>query len=480
MLALNFHINTLNLENKNLSFYDTIDVMSPASGTVLGYIPSISENQVQNVIQYSYKKFQSWGQYSYKRKSEFMHNWHDKILQNQEKLAFIISSETGKTISDSIAETQYAASFVKYYAEEISRLHGFNVHDQNYHGQVLYQPIGVCGIITPWNFPAAMITKKIAPAIIAGNTVILKPSEQAPYSSFALMELFYRSGFPEGIWQTITGDAEMISNEFMSSDIIRKISFTGSVKHGKSLIRKQQNALKSISLELGGNAPFIVCEDADIDLAIDHLLKAKLRNNGQACVAPNRIFLDTKIAKIFSNKLIEKLSHLKFGDIFDPNTDLGTVISPKAAYRLSNIMRNAVANSGNLIYKKTIENVNSNGYYFPTMVIDGVNPKMTAFREEIFGPIFALCKFDSNDDIVKLANQCDYGLAAYVFTNSLSKIQNFVQNLEFGIIAINDSVFTNPMIPFGGIKDSGLGKEGSQEGLKDYMIQKYVGFSQNS
>lgn len=469
---------------KNFSggkFFDTTDkinVFNPADGALIGKVPSCNLVDVKNSIEFAQNAFEKWKKLSGKERAKVLHKWYELILQNQEDLAAILTSEQGKPLSEARGEILYGAQFVEWFAEEAKRTYGDTIPAPKQNQKIITQlePVGVVAAITPWNFPSAMITRKAAAAIAAGCCVILKPSELTPFSALALAVLAKEAGIPDGVFNVITGDAQIIGAEFCSNKIIRKISFTGSTKIGKLLNKQCADDLKRVSLELGGSAPFIVFDDADLDKAISGLMHAKFRNGGQACTCVNRIFLHEKIHDQFVEKLIAEVKKLKLGNGLEGAPNIGPMISKAAVEKVMRLVEDALKNGAKCEIGGKI-NPQLGGQFFDPTVLTGVLHSMAIANEEIFGAVAAIQKFTFEEEVIKLANNTDYGLGSYLYTSDNARIWRICDALEFGMVAVNEPSFTTEVAPFGGIKHSGFGREGSHLGIAEFCHVKTLHWS---
>lgn len=407
-------------------------------------------------------------------RSNILVKWYDLVIENIDYLAEIITLESGKPLAESKGEVQYGANFIRWYAEKANRIDSriFDPNIQNTEGRVDYQPVGVVAAITPWNFPFAMITRKAAPAIAAGCSVILKPSELTPLAAFAARELFIDAGADENLLQVICGDSKIIGKEFQQSSIVRKITFTGSTRVGKLLMQQAADTVKKISLELGGNAPFIVFEGADLDKAIQGLLASKIRNAGQVCIAPNRIFVQNSIKKEFIAKLNQVIKELKQGNGLEQGVKVGPLINKAAVEKVQSHVNDALAKGAELVCGGKV-NLELGGNFFEPTILDNMQDGMVASCEETFGPIIAIFGFDSEDEVIQRSNNTKYGLASYFFSSDMNQIRRVRNALEYGMVGINSGVISCEKAPFGGIKQSGLGREGSDEGIYEFLEAKY-------
>lgn len=453
-------------------------VFNPANGEKIGEVPNLDILQIHQAVEDSYQGFCQFKKFNAKERSEILKNWHRLILENIEDLAQIMTLEQGKPLAESRSEISYGASFVEYFAEEAKRIKGENLTCAKNNQKIITakEPIGVVGAITPWNFPSAMITRKVAPAIAAGCSVILKPSELTPFSALALGVLAKQAGMPDGVLNIITGDAQKIGEEFCSNKKVRKISFTGSTRVGKLLASYGSQDLKKLSLELGGSAPFIICADADLNLALQGLIHAKFRNGGQACTCVNRIFIDEKIHDQFLEKFQKEVKKLNVGDGFDDKNNIGPMINEAAINKVERLVNDAIKKGAECeIGGKKIKDL-----FFEPTILSNINEKMDIAHEEIFGAVAAIQKFKSDDEVIEKANNTSYGLGSYLFTNDMNRIWKISDALEFGMVAVNEQSFATELAPFGGIKDSGFGREGSHLGIEEFLQIKAIHMSFNS
>ncbi len=448
-----------------------ITVTNPFDGTVVGYVPVISANEVNKLIDDSHRAYLKWRKTTAKERSALLKTWASLILQNVDDLAYIMTSEQGKTLVEAANEIRYAASFVEWFAEEGKRAYGDVIPTPAIDRRILAikEPVGVSAAITPWNFPSSMVTRKTAPALAAGCSIILKPSELTPFSSIALAVLAEQAGIPAGVFNVVTGNAEEIGNVFCTNKIVRKISFTGSTEVGKKLYANSAGDVKRISLELGGNAPFIVFADANIDMAIKAVVASRFRNSGQTCVCANRILVEQSIYEDFLEKLVAAVETIKSGSGFDSSTSIGPLISDKAVSKANSLIDDAVTKGAKVLLGGTHSRLS----YNPS-VVAGVTCEMRIFKEEIFAPIASVVTFKDEEEAIKLANDTNYGLAAYFFTEDYRRIIRVSEALEYGMIGINEGLISTEVAPFGGFKESGIGREGAHQGLEEYLETKYL------
>ncbi len=463
--------NWVNSDNNKI-----LPIINPFDFSRIASVPVLSQNQVNFAIESAKKAFDLWKNESTIKRSKYLMEWYKLIHENIDDLATIMVLEQGKPLQEAIGEIKYAAQYIEFYAEEAKRIYGDILPSPFKDAKVfvIKQPIGVVGIITPWNFPIAMMVRKIAPALATGCTVVVKPDEKAPLSAFAIMELAKRAKIPKGVINMVTGIPQEIGEIFTSNEIIKKISFTGSTKVGKLLYKACANQVKRITLELGGNAPFIVFDDADVDKAVEGLITAKFRNTGQTCVCANRIFVQQSIAKKFIKKLSKKVKNLKVGNGFD-NVDIGPLIDNYALDKVVNLLKNAKENGATIHQGGNTHELG--GTFFEPTIISDINPAMDIFNEEIFGPIVSIVSFETEEEVIQLANDTKYGLASYFYTNDMNKIWRVAEALEYGMVGVNRGAISSALVPFGGIKQSGIGREGSKYGLDDYLNIKYLAIS---
>lgn len=449
-----------------------VEVINPATDQVIATVPDLGISQVKLAIESAALAFAQWRHYLPKDRARILRRWYELILANQQDLVTILTAENGKPLADANREFNYAAPFVEWYAEEAKRIHG-DIYpvDRSQHMYLgVKEPIGVVAAITPWNFPYAMVTRKAAPALAAGCTIVLKPSEETPLSALALAKLAEEAGMPAGVFNVVTGYPKAIGEELTSNSLVRKVSFTGSTAIGKLLYSQCASTVKKMSLELGGNGPLIVCEDADLDLAVTGLIAGKTRNTGQACTTINRTYLHRSIAEEFTIKLIAQYQALKLGDGFDPQINQGPLINHKAVEKVERLVSNAVANGGQILYQSSRPAV---GSFYPLTIIKLPHDSLAISCEEIFGPVIALYEYEDLDQVIKQANATDYGLAAYFYTSNKQRIWQIAKQLDYGMIGINETILSNEFIPFGGVKQSGFGIEGSKYGIEEFLKIKY-------
>ncbi|WP_293864430.1 NAD-dependent succinate-semialdehyde dehydrogenase [Steroidobacter sp.] len=449
-------------------------VVNPANGQVIGTIPHCGAKEARTAIEAADKALADWRSRTAKARAQLLRKWFDLIMANQEDLAVLMTVEQGKPLVESRGEIAYAASFIEWFAEEGKRAYGDVIpsHGTDKRIVVLKQPIGVTAAITPWNFPTAMITRKVGPALAAGCTMVIKPSELTPYSALALCVLAERAGLPAGIISVVTGEAKAIGGEFTSNPLVRKLSFTGSTAVGKLLMSQCAGTVKKVSLELGGNAPFIVFDDADLEAAVNGAIASKYRNAGQTCVCANRIYVQSGIYDRFAARLAEKVSAMQIGNGLDQGTVIGPLIEEKAVAKVEEHVRDAVSKGAKVLVGG--KRVTDKGLFYVPTVLTGITVDMLAMREETFGPVAPLMKFETEAEVIKLANSTEFGLAAYFYSRDNARVWRVAEALETGIVGINEGIISTEVAPFGGVKESGIGREGSKYGLDDYLEIKYL------
>ena len=450
------------------------EVTNPANSERLGSLPNCGADETILAITAANEAQKIWAKTDVKERSSVLKNLHHLMLENQMDLATIITLEGGKPISESLGEIAYAASFFEWFSEEAKRVYGDLIPGHQYDRRtlVIKQPIGVVGCITPWNFPSAMLARKIAPAIAVGCSVVAKPAPETPFSATAMAYLSELAGVPKGIFNVVTGDAEKIGSAMTSHKDVKKITFTGSTAVGKHLLKASADSVKKVSLELGGHAPFIVFGDANLEAAVEGAVIAKYRNSGQTCVCANRIYVQSSIYDDFSQRFTEKASELVVGNGLDESTQQGPLISENAIEKVSNHIEDA-KNSGAII--TTGGNPHSlGGLFFEPTVLTGVSDEMLISKEETFGPVAPIFSFETEQEVIERANNTPYGLAAYFYTTDLAKSWRVSEQLDYGMVGLNTGIISTEMAPFGGVKESGIGREGSKYGVDDYLEIKYV------
>lgn len=449
-------------------------VTNPFDGKQLGEVPTCGKAETKAAIEAANQAWPAWKALSAKERSDLMWAWARLIDKNKEDLARIMTLEQGKAINEARGEIDYANGFTKWFAEEARRVYGdiipANKKDQRL--LVIKQPVGVVAAITPWNFPAAMITRKIAPALAVGCTVIVKPDSQTPFSAFALAVLAEEAGFPKGVINILTGDSASIGAEMTANPLVRKVSFTGSTRVGRSLMEQSAPTIKKITLELGGNAPFIVFDDADLDAAVEGCIISKFRNSGQTCVCANRIYAQEKIYDAFAEKLIAAVKKLKVGNGLDEDVQQGPLINEAAVKKVKNHIEDALAKGAKILIGGKPHSLG--GLFFEPTVLGDVNKNMLIAKEETFGPVAPLFKFKDEKQIIELANDTEFGLASYFYSRDMARIWRVSEALEYGMVGINTGLVSTEVAPFGGVKQSGVGREGSKYGVEPYLEIKYL------
>jgi len=452
----------------------TFAVDNPATGAVIGVVPRLGAAETRAAIEAARRALPTWRQRTAKERAGTMRRWHELMIENQEDLAHLMTAEQGKVLTESRSEVAYAASFLEWFAEEAKRVYGDTIpgHQADKRIVVIKQPIGVVACITPWNFPLAMITRKAGPAIASGCTVVLKPASQTPFSALALAELAARAGIPAGVFNVVTGSAGEIGGEMTSNPIVKKLSFTGSTEVGKVLMRQCADTVKKLSLELGGNAPFIVFDDADLDAAVEGAIASKYRNSGQTCVCANRLLVQDGVYDAFAAKLVAAVSRLKPGPGHEPDATQGPLIDDGAVAKVEEHLADAVTKGARVILGGKRHALGGR-FFEPTVVVDVV-PTMKIARDETFGPVAPLFRFGTEDEAVAIANDTEFGLAAYFYGRDIGRVWRVAEALEAGMVGINTGLISTEVAPFGGVKESGLGREGSKYGIDEYLEIKYL------
>lgn len=451
-----------------------IEVENPATLEVVGSAPYAGREEAIRAVSAAEAALPSWRSKTAYERATLIMNWHRLIDENKEAIGRIMTMEQGKPLQEAIGEVMYANSFLVWFAEEAKRVYGQTVPASapNKRILVLKQPVGVVAAITPWNFPAAMITRKVGPAIAAGCTVVIKPSEFTPLTAYKLAELAHEAGIPAGVLNVITGDAQEIGEAWMSDGRVRKVSFTGSTRVGKLLMRQAADTVKKISLELGGHAPFIVTANANLDLAVREFLAPKFRNAGQTCVCPNRVYVHESIKGAFVERLAEAVLSLKVGNGMEEGINVGPLINQAAVDKVRQHVRDALDKGAEL--KTSNQPLSGNGYFVQPAVLSNVNDEMLCMQEETFGPVAPIASYRTTEEVIQRANQTRYGLAAYVFTQDLQEAFTISEGLEYGIVGLNDGLPATAQAPFGGMKESGIGREGGHWGIEEFVEVKYV------
>ena len=453
---------------------DVITVTNPANGEVLGSVPKMGAEETRDAIQAAHRALPAWRQLTAKERAAILRRWFDLMMANQDDLARLMTQEQGKPLAEAKGEIGYAASFIEWFAEEGKRIYGDTIpgHQADKRLIVIKQPIGVTAAITPWNFPAAMITRKAGPALAAGCTMVLKPASQTPFSALALAELARRAGIPDGVFNVVTGSASAVGNELTGNPLVRKLSFTGSTEIGRQLMAQCAQDIKKVSLELGGNAPFIVFDDADLDKAVEGAMASKFRNAGQTCVCANRLYVQGGVYARFAEKLQQAVEQLHLGDGLQAGVTTGPLIDEKAIAKVQEHIADAVGKGARVITGGKVDALGGN-FFQPTILVDVPDGAKVA-KEETFGPLAPLFRFTDEADVIRQANDTEFGLAAYFYARDLSRVFRVGEALEYGIVGINTGLISNEVAPFGGVKASGLGREGSKYGIEDYLEIKYM------
>ena len=451
----------------------TIDVSNPFNGDVIGNVPSLTTDDVNDAVAASHEAQITWAAKTAKERAELLQKWADLIDANKEDLAIIMTAEQGKPLTESRGEVGYANSFIRWFAEEGKRVYGdvIPANQTQLRHVILKQPVGVCAAITPWNFPAAMITRKAAPALAAGCTMIIKPATETPFSALALAVLAEQAGIPAGVIQVVTGKSSTIGDILTGDPRIHKLSFTGSTEVGRTLMAQCAPTIKKLSLELGGNAPFIVFDDADLEKAAEGLIASKYRNAGQTCVCANRVYVQDNIKDKFLDVFVKKVAELNVGNGMDEGVDIGPLINKKALDKVQALLKDALDKGATLITGGSTNGASELSYN-PTVITD-ISSDMDIAHEEIFGPIATIFTFKDEADVIRQANDTIYGLAAYFYSGSYARSWRVTEGLEYGIIGHNTGLISTEVAPFGGVKQSGFGREGSKYGIEEYVVTKY-------
>ena len=452
----------------------TVKVDNPATGETLGTIPKLGRAETKRAIDAANRALPAWRALTAKERSAKLRRWYELMIENQDDLGRLMTLEQGKPLAEAKGEIAYAASFIEWFAEEAKRIYGDTIpgHQADKRILVIKQPIGVTAAITPWNFPTAMITRKAGPALAAGCTMVIKPASQTPYSALALVELAERAGIPKGVLSVVTGSAAEIGAELTESPIVRKISFTGSTEIGAKLMEQSAPTIKKLSLELGGNAPFIVFDDADLDKAVEGAIASKYRNAGQTCVCVNRLYVQDGVYEAFAEKFKAAVAKLKVGNGLEEGVTIGPLIDAKAAAKVKEHIDDAVSQGAKVIAGGKAH-ANGGSYFEPTILAD-VPKSAKVSKEETFGPLAPLFRFKDEAEVIELANDTEFGLASYFYARDLSRVFRVAEALEYGMVGINTGLISNEVAPFGGVKASGLGREGSKYGIEEYLEIKYL------
>ena len=459
---------------RDASGKETLAVTNPANGQPLGNVPKMGAGETREAIDAAARALPAWRALTAKERSSILRRWFELMMEHQDDLARLMTLEQGKPLAEAKGEISYAASFIEWFAEEGKRIYGDTIpgHQADKRLLVIKQPIGVTAAITPWNFPSAMITRKAGPALAAGCTMVLKPASQTPFSALALAELANRAGIPDGVFNVVTGSASEVGGELTGNPLVRKLSFTGSTEIGRQLMEQCAKDIKKVSLELGGNAPFIVFDDADLDKAVEGALASKFRNAGQTCVCANRLYVQDSVYDRFAEKLQQAVSKLQIGDGLQPNVTIGPLIDEKAIAKVQEHIADALGKGARVVTGGKVHELGGN-FFQPTILVDVPGDAKVA-KEETFGPLAPLFRFKDEADVIAQANDTEFGLAAYFYARDLSRVFRVGEALEYGIIGINTGLISTEVAPFGGVKSSGLGREGSKYGIEDYLEIKYM------
>jgi succinate-semialdehyde dehydrogenase/glutarate-semialdehyde dehydrogenase len=452
----------------------TLPVDNPATGEILGTVPKGGSEETRAAIAAAAAAFPAWRVRTAKERADILRRWFELIMQSREDLATLMTLEQGKPLSESRGEVAYGAAFIEWFSEEARRTYGDVIPSPARDKRIIVpkEPVGVVGCITPWNFPIAMITRKVGPALAAGCTTVVKPASQTPFCALALAELGARAGVPPGVFNVVTGSAAEIGRELTSNPVVRKISFTGSTAIGKVLMAQSASTIKKLSLELGGNAPFIVFDDADLDAAVEGAIVSKYRNSGQTCVCANRLLVQSGVYDTFADKLATAVGRLKVGSGLDPDVTQGPLIDDAAVAKVESHISDAVAKGARIL--RGGHRAAVGGRFFEPTVITGATDRMLLAREETFGPVAPLFGFDTDADAIRLANDTEFGLAAYFYGRDIGRVFRVAEALEYGIVGINTGLISTEVAPFGGVKESGLGREGSKYGIEEFLTIKYL------
>ncbi len=462
------------LNGEWVSGSDTINVTNPATGEVIGTIPHLGQAETAKAIADANAAWPAWRKKTAKERSAILRKWFNLMIENQDDLAMILTAEQGKPLAEAKGEIAYGASYIEWFAEEGKRVYGENIpsHMADRRIMITKEPIGVCVAITPWNFPNAMITRKAAPAMAAGCPMIVRPADLTPFSALAMAELAHRAGVPAGVFQVITGKSRVIGAEFTSNPTVRKLTFTGSTEVGRVLMEQCAPTVKKVSMELGGNAPFIVFDDADLDAAVDGAIASKYRNAGQTCVCANRLYVQDAVYDAFAEKLAIAVGKLKVGNGVEDGVTQGPMIDEKAMEKVEEHIADAVA-KGASIKLGGKRHALGHSFFEPT-ILTNVTQNMAVAREETFGPMAPLFRFSTEEEVIGYANDTEFGLASYFFSRDIGRIFRVSEALEYGMVGVNSGLISTEIAPFGGVKQSGLGREGSKYGIEDYMTIKYT------
>ncbi|AOJ72321.1 MULTISPECIES: NADP-dependent succinate-semialdehyde dehydrogenase [Burkholderia] len=452
----------------------TFEVRNPATGALIGTVPAMGAAETRRAIDAANAAWPAWRKKTAKERAAILRKWHDLMVAHADDLALILTTEQGKPLAEAKGEIGYAASFLEWFAEEGKRVYGDTIPTPAADKRIVVtkEPVGVCAAITPWNFPAAMITRKVGPALAAGCPIVVKPAEATPFSALAMAVLAERAGVPAGVFSVVTGDPKAIGGELTSNPVVRKLSFTGSTPVGRLLMAQCAPTVKKVSLELGGNAPFIVFDDADLDAAVEGAIASKYRNSGQTCVCTNRFYVHEKVYDAFAEKLSTAVAKLKVGLGTDAGVVQGPLINEAAVQKIESHIADALG-KGARVTTGGKRHALGHGFFEPT-VLTGVTTEMKVAKEETFGPLAPLFRFSTDDEAIRHANDTEFGLAAYFYSRDIGRVWRVAEALEYGMVGINTGIISNEVAPFGGVKQSGLGREGSHYGIDDYVVIKYM------
>ena len=451
-----------------------LPVIDPATGSLVGKVPNLGADEANLAVEAAQAAFPGWRSRLASQRALVLRRWHDLILAHRDELAALITAEQGKPLAEAKGEIGYAASFVEFFAEEAKRIYGETIpaHRSDARLMVIKQPAGVVAAITPWNFPAAMITRKVAPALAAGCTVVCKPAPETPLTALALAALAEEAGIPKGVFSVITGDAKEIGGVLTSHPFVRVVTFTGSTEVGKLLMRQSASTVKRVALELGGNAPFIVFDDADMEAAVEGMIQSKFRNAGQTCVCANRIYVQSGIYESVARRMAERMAEMKIGPGSERGVFIGPLINDRAVEKVEAHIEDAIA-LGARVRLGGRRHALGRTFFEPTLLTD-VTADMRVAREETFGPVAGLIRFETEEEVIKAANDTQYGLAAYFYARDIGRVTRVYEALEYGMVGVNAGVFSTELAPFGGVKESGIGREGSHHGMEEFLEMKYV------
>ncbi|WP_227816295.1 NAD-dependent succinate-semialdehyde dehydrogenase [Nitrogeniibacter aestuarii] len=457
-----------------MSAPEQIDVINPATGERIASVPRLGPEAASAAVAAASEAWPAWRAETAKARAAVLRQWFELIMANQDDLARIMTAEQGKPLAEARGEIAYAASFIEWFAEEAKRTYGDVVPSPVSSQRIVVtkEPIGVCAAITPWNFPAAMITRKAGPALAAGCTMVVKPASQTPLTALALAALAERAGVPPGVLSVVTGSAGEIGSVLATDPRVRKLSFTGSTEVGRVLMAQSASTVKKVSMELGGNAPFIVFEDADLDAAVAGAMLSKYRNAGQTCVCANRLYVHDKVYDAFAEKLVRAVNALKIGNGVEAGVSIGPLIDARAVAKVQEHIADATAKGARVLTGGKTHTL-GHSFFEPTVLAD-VTPAMAVAREETFGPLAPLFRFSTEDEVVAMANDTEFGLASYFYARDLGRVWRVAERLEYGMVGVNTGLISNEVAPFGGVKQSGIGREGSRYGIEDYLVVKYI------